>query len=374
MNDCNDKPSCIEDLKENYTKVGHPIAFSGIQLIYNYYKPYLSHADIENALSEIESYTLHREFHSPQRNPSYSHFKRYQFQADLVDVRSLSEYNDGVNYILTVIDTFTRYGYARLLRGKQGKGVMEAFQDILNEAQTPPLMLILDRGTEFYNQHFENLCRDNNIKMFSPDSFIHGAYIERFNRSLQQIIYKFMTQAETHRYIDFTEKDGSKVALMPLFLHSYNNRIHRMIGTTPYKAENDPSTHEQIRIKMSAYYAKIKHVKPKFKVGDFVRIAKITGKFGRGYDEQSVQEVFKIHSIDKKFPKPMYVISNYRGDEIIKGKFYQNELVRFNGTFRIEKVLKRRVRNGKNQIYVKWKGYDSSYNEWIDEDNVTQTF
>ncbi|MCZ2208003.1 chromo domain-containing protein, partial [Cylindrospermopsis raciborskii] len=96
--------------------------------------------------------------------------------------------------------------------------------------------------------------------------------------------------------------------------------------------------------------------------------------FGRGYDEQSVQEVFKIHSIDTKFPKPMYVISNYRGDEIIKGKFYQNELVRFNGTFRIEKVLKRRVHKGKNQIYVKWKGYDSTYNEWIDEENVTQTF
>jgi len=108
MTECTDKASCIEDLKANYTKVGHPIAFGGIQLIYNYYRPHLKVSDIENVLSEIESYTLHREFHSPQRNPSYSHFKRYQFQADLVDVRSLSEFNDGVNYILTCIDTFTR--------------------------------------------------------------------------------------------------------------------------------------------------------------------------------------------------------------------------------------------------------------------------
>ena len=374
MTECIDKASCIEDLKANYTKVGHPIAFGGIQLIYNYYRPHLKVSDIENVLSEIESYTLHREFHSPQRNPSYSHFKRYQFQADLVDVRSLSEFNDGVNYILTCIDTFTRYGFARLLRGKQGKGVVEAFQDILNEAQTTPLNLVMDRGSEFYNQHFESMCRNNNIKMYSPDSFIHGAYIERFNRSLQQIMYKFMTEAETRRYIDYTDKNGDKVALMPLFLHTYNNRVHRMIGISPEKAENDPSTHEKIRIRMSAYHAKIKPVKPKFKVGDLVRISKMSGKFGRGYEERAVQEVFRIHSIERKFPKPLYVLSNYRGDETIKGKFYQNELVRFNGSFRIEKVLRKRVRNGIRQIYVKWKGYDDSYNEWIDEANVTQTF
>ena len=35
-------------------------------------------------------------------------------------------------------------------------------------------------------------------------------------------------------------------------------------------------------------------------------------------------------------------------------------------TFRIEKVIKRKG----NKLYVKWKGYDNSYNSWIDQKDV----
>ena len=49
------------------------------------------------------------------------------------------------------------------------------------------------------------------------------------------------------------------------------------------------------------------------------------------------------------------------------GTFYENEL---QGTsqkkFRIEKVLKKKgVR-----LYVKWKGYDNSFNSWIDKKDI----
>ena len=74
---CQDKDTCIDDLKRSYINPGHPIAFSGINAIYNYYKPHLNVNDIKTVLSEIENYTLHKEFHKTPRNPSYSHFKRY---------------------------------------------------------------------------------------------------------------------------------------------------------------------------------------------------------------------------------------------------------------------------------------------------------
>jgi len=372
---CNSKESCLRDLEECYNTPSHPIAFAGINNIYQYYKPHLSIPDIENALSKIENYTLHREYHSNKRNPSYSHFKRYQFQCDLVDIRSLSQFNNGVNYLLTCIDTFTRYAFVRLLTTKHGLSVVEAFKDIIREAITPPTNVVLDRGTEFYNEHFKKYCIDNGIILYSPDSSIHAAFIERFNRSLQQIIYKYMTEHETRRFIDYRDQNGDIVPLMPRFLATYNNRKHRMIGTTPYRAETVPECHLAIRAKMAKYYDTIKSKKPKFKVGDKVRVSKIGGKFARGYDERSTQEIFIVRQVKTNLKIPMYVLSNYRGDEIIKGRFYQHELTKVsNDVFRIEKVLKRRTHKGKGQIFVKWRGFDDSYNSWVDNDLVSQNF
>ena len=112
------KDQYIEYLKNSYKSPGHPIAFSGLRNVYNYFRGRLSIDEIRNALAEIESYTLHKEFHNGQRNPSYSHFKRYQFQLDLVDVQHLAQFNDNVNYLLNCIDTWSRYAWVRLLPSK----------------------------------------------------------------------------------------------------------------------------------------------------------------------------------------------------------------------------------------------------------------
>ena len=57
------------------------------------------------------------------------------------------------------------------------------------------------------------------------------------------------------------------------------------------------------------------------------------------------------------------VINDLNGEEI-KGIFYEKELQKTNQEeFRIEKVIKRKG----DKIYVKWKGYDISFNSWIDE-------
>ena len=53
-----------------------------------------------------------------------------------------------------------------------------------------------------------------------------------------------------------------------------------------------------------------------------------------------------------------YAISDLNGEEII-GTFYEKELQKANQqTFRAEKAIKRKG----NKLYVKWKGYDNSFN------------
>jgi len=146
-------------------------------------------------------------------------------------------------------------------------------------------------------------------------------------------------------------------------------------GNTPYEAETMPELEIDIQKRLNSYHEKIKRQQPKFKVGDQVRIAKIKGKFSRGYNEQASQEIFKIHQIKTTLKIPLYVLSNYRGDEIIKGSFYDFELVKVQGdSFRIEKVIKKRKYRGKNQLFVKWKGFDDSYNSWVDANNIQEKF
>ena len=104
---------------------------------------------------------------------------------------------------------------------------------------------------------------------------------------------------------------------------------------------------------------------PKFKVGDHVRISKYKNIFAKGYTNNWSEEVFLI----KEFKKTVlwtYVISDLNGEEIT-GTFYEKELQKTNQEeFRIETVIKRKG----DKIYVKWKGYDNSFNSWIDKKDL----
>ena len=104
---------------------------------------------------------------------------------------------------------------------------------------------------------------------------------------------------------------------------------------------------------------------PKFKVGDHVRISKYKNIFAKRYTPNWSEEVFVISKIKKTVPQT-YVINDLNGEEII-GTFYEKELQKTNQKeFRIEKVIKRKG----NKLYVKWKGYDDSFNSWIDKKDL----
>ena len=103
---------------------------------------------------------------------------------------------------------------------------------------------------------------------------------------------------------------------------------------------------------------------PKFKVGD-VRISKYKNIFAKGYTPNWSEEVFVIKKV--KNTVPWTCVINDLNDEQITGTFYEKELQKTNqAEFRIEKVIKRKG----DKIYVKWKGYDNSFNSWIDKKDL----
>ena len=135
-------------------------------------------------------------------------------------------------------------------------------------------------------------------------------------------------------------------------VNKYNNTVHRTIKMKPIDATSD-------------YYAEYNEdsnvTKPKFKGGDHVRISKYKNIFAKGYT-QNWSEVFLVSKI-KDIVWWTYAISDLNG-EPITGSFYEKELQKTNQKeFRIEKVLKRKG----DEIYIKWKGYDSRFNSWINK-------
>ena len=105
--------------------------------------------------------------------------------------------------------------------------------------------------------------------------------------------------------------------------------------------------------------------KPKFKVGDDVRISKYKNIFAKGYTQNWLEGFYFVSKIRDKVPW-IYVISDLYG-EPITGSFYGKELQKTNQKeVRIEKVLKRNV----DKLYAEWKGYDDLFNSWIDKKDL----
>ena len=138
--------------------------------------------------------------------------------------------------------------------------------------------------------------------------------------------------------------------------NKYNNTIHRIIKMKPTDVTDDS---------FAEYNEGFNKKGPKFKVGDHVRIPKYKNIFAKGYVPNWSEEVFIVNKIKNTVPWT-YTISDLNGEQII-GSFYEKELQKTNQKeFRIEKVLKRKG----DQLYVKWKGYDNSFNCWINRKDI----
>ena len=124
-------------------------------------------------------------------------------------------------------------------------------------------------------------------------------------------------------------------------------------------------------IKNTVYNYDITNKKPKFKIGDLVRISlKRRALFDKptGNIKWS-EQLYKIYKINKS-----NVITHQlkdMNDEIIEGQFYTKErqLTKNSiGEYIIEKISKTK----NNKIFVKWRGYDLSFNSWINKNMITK--
>jgi hypothetical protein len=300
-----------------------------------------------------------KELHKPikrkfERRKVVSNGKDNIFGADLVDMTKL---NDGeYRYILTVIDIFTKYAWAIPLKSKSSNSVLEAFKSIIEKSHRKPLKLWVDSGSEFYNTQFLKYLKDNEIDIYSVYNEGHNPVIERFNRTLKTEMWRRFTEEQTERW----------AGMIPDLLKWYNNKKHSTIKMTPYEASQKENEIEILQEENERTKAPKRKRKPKFKVGDKVRISKLKKTFEKGYKPNWTKEIFTISKILNTNPIT-YKIKDYE-DNDIDGSFYEPELQKSqtNEVYLIEKVLKKQ----KGKVFVKWLGFDSKYNSWINESEL----
>ena len=86
--------------------------------------------------------------------------------------------------------------------------------------------------------------------------------------------------------------------------------------------------------------------------------------FEKGYLPNWSEALYKIHEI--KSSKPVTYVIKDTNDEIISGSFYNEELQKSEQEiFRIEKVFRRKKVKGIQHGFVKWIGYNNTFNQWI---------
>lgn len=298
------------------------------------------------------------EVHKPARKPTkFRKVMTYSindiWSADIVDMQALEKQNDGYKYILTVIDIFSRYAWAIPLKTKTAKETAKAFESIIKETKELPNALWVDQGKEFLNKDVKNVLK--NVKIYSTFGEAKAAYVERLNRTLKGIMYKQFTVQQNRRWIDML-KD---------IVEKYNSKTHRSIGLKPvdvyYKKQN-------ISLEIEA----TKRTKPKFKVGDRVRISyKRRQVFDKSYFPQWTWEIFIIDKVIQSNPWT-YKIKDFNG-EVIEGSFYESELQKTKqkkDTYLVESILKTKKVKGKKYVLVKWLGYPESASTWEPETNV----
>ena len=185
--------------------------------------------------------------------------------------------------------------------------------------------------------------------MYSTHNEGKSVVAERFIRTLKSKIYKYMTSTSKNVYINKLDD----------IVDEYNNTYHNTIKMKP------------IDVKDNTYINTSKEINnkdPKFKIGDYVGISKYKNIFAKKYMPNWSEEVFIIQKVKILLRELTYVINDLNGEEII-GTFYEKQLQKTNQEeFRIEKVIRRKG----DKLYVKWKGYDNSFNSWIDKRNLVQ--
>ncbi|XP_044592010.1 uncharacterized protein LOC123270136 [Cotesia glomerata] len=126
--------------------------------------------------------------------------------------------NKGYKYLLTIIDIFSKYAWAVLIKSKSGVDVTSAMKFVLQQGCVPR-NLHVDQGKEFFYIEFKDLMKQHKINLYSTFSNLKASICERFNRTRKNKMWREFTARGSYKWTDILED----------LVNIYNNTKHSTI-------------------------------------------------------------------------------------------------------------------------------------------------
>lgn len=237
--------------------------------------------DVEAWLKKQETVQVH----APRKEvkhyyPIKSNHQDHIWQADLMDVSAQAHNNKGVNFLLCVVDIWSRYAWVQPLKNKESPTVNAAFADILKEGRKPEI-LMSDNGSEFISRSFRKIREEHNIRASYAEKGDHHrmGIVERFNKTIRGALTKYMTAYHTKKWLPALDK----------LVKNYNNTVHSSTGSKP-SAPND----KKIEARLEKREDKARGELTTFAIGDEVRNMKNKVQFEKGAIPKWSTEVHKV--------------------------------------------------------------------------------
>jgi len=361
-----------EYLKKIYFDPSNPGSLAGPAKLYNVVKSEgkfrIGKYRIAKWLRDQETYSLtkavRRKF---QRSRVIVEGLDSQWDVDLMDMKDLASDNDGYKYVLIAIDVFSRYAFCAPVKSKASKDIISALENVFEGPRRPRVMRT-DKGREFNNRDVSSFLNTEGIHHFSTQNTETKAnYAERLIKTIKHRLYRYFIKYKTKRYVD----------VLPEITDSYNRTKHSSLGRTPSSIDSNnehESRYEQYLIRQKQTPIRRKKKRPfALKKGQVVRITHVRNVFDREYSQKWSGELFKIKRRFRREGLPVYGLEDWMGEDI-KGTFYEPELqavnVDDNTEYFVEKVLKKRKRNKKPEVLVRWLHWPKKYDSWIPETDL----
>ena len=370
------------NISQNYKNIGQPGAlYFPPKKIHRSFidqgKTTPSHREIIKILNDIESYQLHRrnvirfkrnKFFTPQAN--------YQLAVDLIDFKTFAEDNYGFKYILIAIDIFSKRGYARALKDKKAKTILQMLRQILIENRefykdipyvfNLPSVIQGDPGGEFTAKIIQDYLKSKGMNIFYSRGAQKNSVAERFILTLKNLLFRFFDLKMTRNWVNILQD----------IVQTYNLTEHRTIKMAPNSVTSSLKNYLKVA-KLNSI--PIKKKKNDLKIGTWVRIAnfampntikpeKKTSNFSKRYEQSYSRAVFSIHKIYYPFKgsSPMFLLSEFNGKKI-KRPFYRDELLKIDDKKFVKnfKFPFEMIESRKNKVLISYLGYPKSYDTWI---------
>ena len=405
-----------EEHKQKLLEEAHAAGHYGEKVMYGiidkrgYWWPHMR-ADIRNIISDCrdcQRFTYKREGFHPSQSVNAEHPGDHL----QIDLAQFPESMDGYVYCLVLVDVFTGFVFLKPLKDKEAPTVARAIWEIICIIGIPKIIQC-DNGTEFANKILQCLCRLTGIdrRYIAPYNPRADGKVERTVKTVKDTIVKLLHGAS---------------ALWPLFIPFvqlvYNNKVQDLTGSAPFSLMfgrkmnelrdytrvphtalnlDDWKTHQEkvLSLILPSISERIKDKQAEMrKKLDNVRKQLIKDELLPGTIVMIKDPEYIMHPSIRPSTQPMWigpytvVRRTLYGPYIIRddtGVVYPRQVnidqmkvvysanhvpvsahSNTDSNYEVDYVIDHReTKDGSMQYFVKWKGYGTKDNSWVNEDD-----